>query len=169
MTIVELTVTDQVQYKTTFTSGLVQHRDCFRISPADEAREPFPTTGQPDSFTLGLLTETNELAGVVSFEREGRNREKVRHKGLLFRMYISAQYSGCGYGRLLMNEVIKRVLELGSIEQINLTVVATNYAAKRLYASLGFTVFAHEKRGIKDGDAYYDEEQMVLFLQTGPA
>ena len=75
-----------------------------------------------------------------------------------------AQYSGRGYGRLLMNEVLKHVLELGSIEQINLTVVATNYVAKRLYASLGFTVFAYEKRGIKDGDAYYDEEQMVLFL-----
>lgn len=50
------------------------------------------------------------------------------------------------------------------MEQINLTVIATNTVAKRQYEKLGFHSFALEKNAIKDNGVYYDEEQMVLFL-----
>lgn len=164
MTIIDLTESDRARYRAFFTDGLVQHRDCFRISPADEAREPFPTTGHPDSFTLGLLTPDDSLAGVVSFEREGRNREKLRHKGLLFRMYVASDYSGQGLGRILLEETIRRARLLLDFEQINLTVLAANSRAKRQYERVGFRSFAFEKNALKDGNTYYDEEQMVLFL-----
>jgi ribosomal protein S18 acetylase RimI-like enzyme len=170
MTLIDLTADAPHDYKSFFLNGLRQHRDKFRISPDDEINEPFPTQGTPDSFTLGLLTnagadaDAGVLAGVVSFAREGRTREKIRHKGLLFRMYVAPEYAGQGLGRQLLTEVIRRVRTQTDIEQINLTVVATNDGAKRLYQSLGFVTFAHEKNGIKDGDAYHAEEQMVLFL-----
>jgi RimJ/RimL family protein N-acetyltransferase len=64
----------------------------------------------------------------------------------------------------LLDEIIRRVQEQTDIEQINLTVVATNESAKRLYEKAGFRSFAREPNAIKDGNAYYDEEQMVLFL-----
>lgn len=164
MKIIELTNEHQHGYNAFFTSGLQAHRNCFRISPDDEAREPFPTTGTTDSFTLGLLTDAGTLAGVVSFQREGQTREKLRHKGLLFRMYVSAQHGGKGFGRQLLDDVIRRVREQTDIEQINLTVVASNDSAKRLYEKAGFRSFALECNAIKDGNAYYDEEQMALFL-----
>lgn len=165
MVLTELTTTTHAdRYKAFFLTGLHQHRDCFRISPADEAAEPFPTQGTADSFTLGLLTDAGDLAGVVSFQREGQTRQKLRHKGLLFRMYVAQEFAGQGLGWRLVAEVIRRVREQTDIEQINLTVVATNLAAKRLYESLGFRSFALERHALKDGDAYYDEEQLVLFL-----
>ncbi len=164
MKIIDLTEAEPHGYKSFFTEGLRQHRDCFRISPDDEAFEPFPTKDTADSFTLGLLTDAGTLAGVVSFQREGATREKIRHKGLLFRMYVAAQYSGMGLGRQLLDELVRRVREQTDIEQINLTLVATNTGAKRLYQKLNFESYGLERNGLKDGDTYHDEEQMVLLI-----
>ena len=69
MKLIELTEQQPLNYKAFFTEGLEAHRNCLRISPADEANEPFPTKATPDNFTLGILTDNNHLAGVVSFLR----------------------------------------------------------------------------------------------------
>lgn len=164
MTLIELTETDSIRYKAFFTEGLHRHANCFRISPTDEQTEPFPTRGTPDSFTLGLLTDNDSLAGVVSFQREGQTRQKLRHKGLLFRMYVTSDYAGQGLGRRLLEEIIRRVQTQTDIEQIVLTVVATNTSAKRLYEKMGFRSFSYEPKAIKDGNVYHDEEQMVLIF-----
>lgn len=164
MKLVDLTAEQNFGYQSFMLDGLQQHRDHFRISPADAKTEAFPTRAAPDSFTLGLLTDADELAGVVSFQREGQTREKLRHKGLLFRMYVAAEQSGRGLGRMLLDETIRRARLLPDLEQINLTVIATNNGARRQYEKLGFRSFSLEKNAVKDGDAYYDEEQMVLFL-----
>ncbi|WP_461089628.1 GNAT family N-acetyltransferase [Spirosoma gilvum] len=144
--------------------GFTRHQDCFRITPADQNYESFPTDGLPDSFTLGILTDSDELAGSVSFRREGYNRQKLRHKGLLFAMYVATEYSGQGIGRRLIEETIRRAKQLPNMEQILLTVIASNRPAKRLYETMEFRSFSCEPKAIKDGDMYYDEEQMVLFL-----
>ncbi|GAB3711423.1 GNAT family N-acetyltransferase [Spirosoma flavus] len=164
MIIVELTAANNFGYASFMQTGFAAHQDCFRISPADAFGEPFPTTGQPDNFTLGALTDANELAGSVSFRREGETRKKLRHKGLLFAMYVAADYSGQGIGRMLLEEVVRRARQLPNIEQINLSVLASNERAKRQYYKLGFRSYSYEKNAIKDGDRYYDEELMVLFL-----
>ena len=165
MRLVELTATENYGYQDFMMEGLRKHQDCFRISPTDQTNEAFPTSGLPDSFTLGFITDTDELAGVVSFQRDGQTRKKIRHKGLLFRMYVAQAYNGQGLGRLLLEETIRRARLLPGMEQINLTVISTNLVAKRQYEKLGFRAFALENNAIKDGDMYYDEEQMVLFLK----
>lgn len=164
MKLVDLTAAENYGYQSFIMGGLIAYRHCFRISPNDQINEPFPTLGLPDSFTLGLLTPSDELAGVVSFQREGQSREKIRHKGLLFRMYVSPAHSGKGLGRMLLDETIRRARLLPAMEQINLTVVSTNDTAKRQYQKLGFRSFALEKNALNDEGIYYDEEQMVLFL-----
>ncbi len=167
MTLHDLTAADATEYKVFFTEALHRHPDCFRISPADEAREPFPTTGAPDSFTLGLRTDAGVLAGLVSFQREGATRERLRHRGMLFRMYVAREFGGQGLGRRLIEEVLKRAEALGDIEHINLTVVATNLTARRLYESFGFAAWGIEPRAIKHPDGqYFDEAQMTKFLRS---
>ncbi len=79
-------------------------------------------------------------------------------------MYVHADASGRGIGRRLIQETIKRAREIEGLEQINLTVVASNSRAKNLYFSEGFKSFAMEERGLKMGETYYDEEQMALRL-----
>ena len=157
-----LTEADLSVYRALLMPGLEQDADSFRISPDDERNAPFPTHNRPDSFTLGTFAG-GQLAGIVSFQREGADRVKLRHKGLLFRMYVSPDFRGQGLAGLLIQEVIDRARQLDGMEQINLTVVTTN-PAKRLYERFGFRSFSLEERAIKWQGTYLTEEAMKLIL-----
>jgi cyclohexyl-isocyanide hydratase len=168
MEVKEIPASDIAAYQAFFLRGLVEDEANFRISPDDEKDAPFPTLGTPDSFTLGAY-EDQRLAGIVSFQREGRDRAKLRHKGLLFRMYVDPQFRGKGVGQALIKALLGRVVMLGDVEQINLTVVSNNPVAKKLYEKFGFVSFSVEKNALKWKGHYYTEEQMVLFLNNTPA
>jgi RimJ/RimL family protein N-acetyltransferase len=60
--------------------------------------------------------------------------------------------------------LVQRVIEQARtlVEEINLTVVASNTAAHRLYSAAGFEQYGLERRALKIGDAYYDEVLMTL-------
>lgn len=151
-------------YKKLITKGLIEDEDCFRIAPEDERLETFPTNNKPDNFTIGAFIH-HKLIGVASFKREGNNRVKLQHKGLLFKIYVHSEYRKNGIASNLIQEVINRVKIIGDIEQINLTVIPTNTYAKKLYEKFGFETFASEKKAVKWKERYYDEDQMKLFLK----
>lgn len=158
----ELTQADTSAYRSLMRHGLEAHPESFRIGLRDkeEPMAPF-AKARADAFTLGAWL-ADRLIGTVSFERD--MREKFRHKGLLYRMYVHADASGQGIGRMLIRETVRRARLIEGLEQINLTVIASNLRAKGLYASLGFESFALERNGLKMGGTYFDEEQMALFL-----
>ena len=113
------------------------------------------------SSTFGAFDENNKLIGVVTLLTE--SRAALRHKGHIVGMYVSAQSRGRGYARNLIDEVVKKAKGL-TIEQISLSVVSDNIAAKKLYQSIGFESYGVEKKALKMGEVYRDEEFMVLFL-----
>lgn len=155
---------DQIElYKKFLTVGLVNDEENFRITPNDDLNAPFPTKDKLDSFTLGAYSD-NDLAGIVSFTREGEGREKLRHKGILFRMYVSDDYRRQGIAKKLIAELIVRVKRISDIEQINLTVIANNDNAKKLYEKFGFVTFGSESNAIKWKGKYFTEDQMTLKL-----
>ncbi len=129
----------------------------------DDLEAPFPTKDNEDSFTLGAYID-NDLAGVISFERDGINREKLRHKGILFRMYISKQFRGQGIAKSLIEVVVEKAKTIPGIEQINLTVIQNNETARALYKA-GFITFGSEVNAIKWKGRYFTEDQMVLHLR----
>lgn len=155
---------DQIeQYKNFLNLGLINDEENFRITPKDDLNAPFPTKDRPDSFTLGAYVDY-ELAGIVSFGRDGSDREKLRHKGVLFRMYVSEKFRGKGIAKMLIEELVVRAKEISDIEQINLTVISNNENAKKLYEKLGFITFGSEKNAIKWKNKYFNEDQMTLKL-----
>jgi RimJ/RimL family protein N-acetyltransferase len=153
-----------IAYQNFLTIGLLNDEKNFRITPTDDFNTAFPTNDQNDSFTLGAY-DMNTLVGVVSFERDGKNREKLRHKGILFRMYVAENFRGKGIAKQLIEELLKHVKKIKDIEQINLTVIANNTNAKKLYEKLGFITFGSEKNAIKWKGEYFTEDQMVLTLK----
>ncbi|WP_164849978.1 GNAT family N-acetyltransferase [Mucilaginibacter limnophilus] len=168
ITIKEITAEQANEYKTFFNQALTNDENNFRLSPNDDRDALFPTHGLDDSFTLGIYVN-DILAGVGSFEREGATREKLRHKGLLFRMYVSSEYRGKGLAKKLISEIIHRAIKLGNIEQINLTVIANNMKAIKLYEQFGFRTFSSEERAIKWKGQYFTENQMALKLPVSKA
>jgi cyclohexyl-isocyanide hydratase len=155
---------DQIeQYKNFFTYGLINDEENFRITTDDDRNAPFPTRDKADSFTLGAYTGS-VLTGIVSFARDGADREKLRHKGILFRMYVSGDFRGQGIAKQLIEVLVNRVKTIPDIEQINLTVISNNASAKRLYEKFGFVTFGTEKNAIKWKNKYFDEDQMALKL-----
>lgn len=160
----EVSSSELEAYKTLVQKGFVESEDSFRITPEDDITEGFPTKDSEDSFTIGTY-DGDRLIGVASFRREGENRRKLRHKGLLFRIYVDPGYRKQGLAGRMIQEVIDRVLLIKDIEQINLTVIPTNAHAKKLYEKFGFETYGSEKKAIKWKGRYFNEDQMQLMLR----
>lgn len=163
ITLKEIKANQLEMYKNFLQIGLINDEESFRISPNDDLKTPFPTNETDDSFTIGAFLNEN-LAGIVSFARDGNDREKLRHKGILFRMYVLPEYRGRGIAKVLIENVIKKAKLLDNMEQINLTVVTNNLNAKNIYSKFGFETFSSEKHAFKWKGKYFDEDAMVLFL-----
>ena len=68
--------------------------------------------------------------------------------------------------RRLMEAAISQARELPFMEQVCLSVMAGNEAAKSLYLSLGFETYGVHSKSIKIGEEYGDEELMALNLAS---
>jgi len=142
-----------------FGSTYEESKDRSLTAVAERIR---PEGNPPESFVLGAFNDSGTLIGMTGFFRE--QYVKMRHKGVIWGMYVAPEARGQGVGRALLQEAISRATELAGLEQINLMVVTTNIAARQLYLSLGFRVYGFEYHAMKQGDAYWDEELMVLLL-----
>ena len=112
-------------------------------------------------FIVGAFAD-GSLIATAGFSR--RPEVKRNHKGLLWGFYVTASWRAKGIGKALLQELLTVARAQPGLEQITLTVNTGQAAAKRLYSSLGFQVFGHEKCALKIGDTYVDEEHMVLSL-----
>ena len=101
-----------------------------------------------------------DLLGVAGFYAQAG--VKLCHKGVLWGVYVRPAGRGAGMARALVERVIDHAR--AHVELLQLTVVSTNDAARRLYGNLGFTEYGLEKHGLKYGGAYVDEVLMAKFL-----
>jgi len=110
-----------------------------------------------DNYVVGAFVE-GKLVGTVGF---GRNtRHKQRHKARIWGVFVQEEQRDRGIARRLMEEVLLRAGTIEGLEQIILTVGDQQSAAKKLYSSLGFTVFGHEPAALKIGEMSVDEDHM---------
>jgi RimJ/RimL family protein N-acetyltransferase len=153
------------EYKMFLAIALREDGENLIITANDNGNATFPTKDRNDSFTIGAYVK-NTLAGVASFARDGEDREKLRHKGLLSTMYVSKSFRGHGIAKQMLEEIIKRVKAVSDIEQINLIVISDNMKAKRLYENFGFEKYGIEQNSIKWNGKYFAEDLMVLRLTS---
>ena len=123
-------------------------------------------SGSPENYVLGAFLD-GRLVGTVGFVRE--QRSKTRHKARLWGVYVRNEHRGQAIGQRLLQAVLKHAEALDGLEQIILTVAEQQAAAKRLYSSAGFQIFGHERRALKIGQQYVDEDHMVLVLRPAPS
>ena len=165
MEIRRLTPFDAEIYREIRLEALKQNPASFSTLYEDELKRPIKVYQErfrsDFSFTLGVFKD-EKLAGTVTVRRE--QPLKLQHRVEISAMYVTPAVRGGGFGKALMMEAIRKTKEWEGVEQIHLTVVSTNKAARKLYTSLGFEVCGTEKQAMKLGDTYWDEERMVLFL-----
>jgi RimJ/RimL family protein N-acetyltransferase len=144
------------------------HPEAFGASYEDEAAldraqflERLSTSGL---VRFGAFDEHGSMVGLIGLVI--RSGAKQRHKAFLFSMYVDAAHRGTGLAQQLVEAVIAAAREAGAIV-LQLSVAAGNAPALRLYRRMGFTTYGIDRRSLKVGDRFHDEELMALDLDRG--
>jgi len=117
-----------------------------------------------DSFVLGLFAD-GELQGMLGFARD--HRLKLRHKALIWGVYVSPQCRGQGAGRALMQACLDRAAAIEGLRQVKLGVAQVNAAARALYESFGFEVYGEERASMLVQGEPVTELHMVRIITPG--
>ena len=88
---------------------------------------------------------------------------KMRHRGMIAGVYVRPALRGTGLALRLMEASIAQA-RLDGLDSLRLEVSAGNDNARALYASIGFQTYGIDRRAVRVGDVYVDEEMMTLSL-----
>ena len=122
--------------------------------------ETYIETASPDHVMFGAFDE-ERLIGITGFNRMARQR--ASHRGELVQVYVDSNYRGQNIGEKLLRQALDYAFHLEGIEQVQLSVIASNKTAIKLYEKLGFKTFGVQPRYFKAGDVYMDQQFMQLF------
>ena len=158
---------DVADYRELRLESMKGHPESFGASWESEAEKPISWWAErlQTATVFGGWVNDSPLVGTAGFAVY--DSPKMRHKGVLWGMYVRPQARGTGLAAALVQEVVAHARTL--VEQVCLTVGASNVAARRLYGAAGFEDYGLERRGLKIGSEYYDQVLMVLPLDPRPA
>lgn len=157
--------------------GFARHPGEFRIAPDDEAALTSEQVGArlTREFVIGafLPATVGDGAGVEPLVGIGGlarfSGAKLRHKALLWGMYVRDAARGLGIGDSIVERLLAHTRDDG-IEIVQLTVMADNARARRVYERWGFRIYGVEPAAVKIGvgasAAYLDEVLMAVRLAS---
>lgn len=163
-TILRLAAADAENYRALRLNGLRAHPEAFGASWEDEAGKSVPWFAERlerNAVWGGWLDGDPALAGAAGLLV--LEAAKLRHKGVLWGMFVRPEARRTGLAEALARRVLEEAA--GAVEEVRLTVVASNASAVRLYARLGFREYGREPRALRVGDRYHDELLMALRLR----
>lgn len=163
MHIRRLTPEDLSAFRALRLAALREEPTAFGASHEEEIALPPDTmaarlAAHPDQGVWGAF-DGARLLGIVALRRE--QALKLRHKGMIFGMYVAPEARGQGIGRALLLQALELARSVPGLLQVNLSVNAGNRQAISLYESLGFETFGREPGAMKIGEVLHDELHMV--------
>lgn len=127
----------------------------------DTIRDRIPTSGPNAIFGAFAGERLVGMAGFVVYDRR-----KASHKGLMWGVYVQAEWRGRGLGKKLVQRVIEQASQHVII--LEAAVGLANESARRTYHALGFKPYGIERKALRVGDVFYDEELLFIdFEETG--
>jgi RimJ/RimL family protein N-acetyltransferase len=105
--------------------------------------------------------------GMVGLVR--MTREKVRHRALIWGMFVQAAYRGHGVGAELLAAAVSHARSWPGIHQVHLSVTSASPGARRLYEAAGFVAWGSEPRALGWKGTFVDECHLVLDLTANVA
>jgi RimJ/RimL family protein N-acetyltransferase len=161
-----LETSDVADYRELRLESLKGHPEAFASSWEHEADRPLSWWAErlETNTVFGGWVNSSRLAGVAGLHV--RDAVKLQHKGVLWGMYLRREARGTGLAAALVQQVVEHARTL--VEEVCLTVVTSNAAARHLYSAAGFKEYGLERRALKVGSEYYDEVLMALPLTPLP-
>ncbi len=159
---------DVVAYKALRDQALADDEEAFTSDAATEAqrdaqsyRSRLGADGH-GGFTLGAW-RGERLIGAISCERDPRR--KVRHVGHVVGTMVATDQQRQGIGRQLLAALIQRAGAEAELQQLTLSVTASNAAAVQLYHSAGFTRYGRLPCAIRVAGRFLDKDLMHKSLR----
>jgi ribosomal protein S18 acetylase RimI-like enzyme len=159
MVVGRLSASDAIPYRELRLLALHLHPEAFGSSWEEESA--LSEIAFAERLTSGAVFGArlgDRLIGCAGLAH--RDKTKLRHKAILWGMFIKPEARGSGLGKRLLDEIIAHARP--RYEEILLTVVEGNAAAHRLYVSAGFEEYGREPCTIKIGPVYFNELLMRL-------
>jgi RimJ/RimL family protein N-acetyltransferase len=122
--------------------------------------ESYIETGSEDNFVFGAFAD-DRIVGIAGFRRG--DRPKTRHRGEIVQVFVDPEFQGSGIGESLVRLVVEAAFDLPGVETLELSAVADNSSARKLYEKLGFETYGVRRHYFKLADEYWDQRFMQLF------
>lgn len=106
--------------------------------------------------------DAERLVAVLGIRRGERTR--IRHRAMIWGMYVDADVRGRGVGGKLLDLALEHGRARMQVDVVSLEVESSNAAAKALYVSRGFRCWGSEPRALRIDGADRDEDHMLLEL-----
>lgn len=163
-----LTAADVHPYKSLREEALEYAPESFSSDHAASVNRPAsayaPRFGAPASghFFLGAFAPDGPLLGCIGCERELLPQQ--RHSARLVSMMVAPAAQRRGIGQQLLAACIEQAAQVAGLEQLTLSVTASNHHVVRLYERAGFRAWGLLPRAIVVQGAGYDQLHMVRLL-----
>lgn len=139
-------------------TALAQEAASFRTSAADDAKVPLAAWAQRlKQEHVYAVQHDGEWLAIGGLSRDAR--AKLDHKGLIWGMYVSPGARGTGAADQLLEALVASGVALG-LRQLQLTLMADNVRARRLYERHGFELYGTEPDSVCRDGIFADEALM---------
>ena len=89
-------------------------------------------------------------------------RRRLMHKGVIWGLYVTPRARGRNIGSQLLGELERQaIIAYPNLQQLTLSVVTTNLAARNLYRKLGYKPWGIEPGSLFWDDGLFDEEHLT--------
>jgi len=160
---------DESEYRRTHLRSLEVYPDHFGTLFEEQSAKPrlqfedFVQNSDPDNFVFGAFCDT-ELAAIAGFRRG--DRQKTRHRGEIVQVFVDPKFQGRNIGESLLRAVIQAAFSIPGIESLELSLVADNEKAERLYKKVGFETYGIRHGYFKQGEQSWDQRFMEMSKET---
>jgi RimJ/RimL family protein N-acetyltransferase len=116
----------------------------------------------PSSAAIFAAFVARAPAGMVGLVR--MPREKIKHRALVWGMFVQPGYRGRGVGAELLGAAVAHARSWDGVRQVHLSVTTSSPGAQRLYERAGFVVWGREPHALAWNGTIVDEHHLVLPL-----
>lgn len=164
----QLAVQDVAAFRQLRLAALHEVPSAFTTSLATElalteAQQCERIAGPTLSAVWGAWDAQGNLVGSTGLQHH--SLDKVRHKALVYAVYVAPQARGAGLSRRLVQAAIDYARAQPLLQHMLLNVTGTNLQAHQLYRSLGFQEYGREPHAIVTDGVLHDQILMWLPLR----